>query len=302
MGVIVNFRNNGKYFERTNTLVNYFNDIRRFDGRIKPEDEATLFDYCKNGTKEEKAEARKIIIEGNQRFVVSVARAYATNNNLMDLINEGNIGLMEAVDAFDPNVKVNGKTVKFITFAVHYIRRAINQFKVNNDAIVKKNNISKTYHVLSRARNKFLQENGRQPTTDELKDLVNKEYDLKINDSADMLDLRVTYIDENVSDDDDDANLADLATFNSYSASGNGYERTESNDYNKAMVTSLLKVLTPREQSIIKMAFGIGEYRELTNDEIAERIGLTTERIRQMRTSIMKRLREEFKKKINENL
>lgn len=302
MGVIVNFRNNGKYFERTNTLVNYFNDIRRFDGSIKPEDEATLFDYCKNGTKEEKEEARKIIIEGNQRFVVSVARAYATNNNLMDLINEGNIGLMEAVDAFDPNVKVNGKTVKFMTFAVHYIRRAINQFKVNNDAIVKKNNISKTYHVLSRARNKFLQENGRQPTTDELKDLVNKEYDLKINDSADMLDLRVTYIDENASDDDDDANLADLATFNSYSASGNGYERTESNDYNKAMVTSLLKVLTPREQRIIKMAFGIGEYRELTNDEIAERIGLTTERIRQMRTSIMKRLRDEFKKKINENL
>lgn len=302
MGVIVNFRNNGKYFERTNTLVNYFNDIRRFDGSIKPEDEAALFYYCKNGTKEEKAEARKIIIEGNQRFVVSVARAYATNNNLMDLINEGNIGLMEAVDAFDPNVKVNGKTVKFITFAVHYIRRAINQFKVNNDAIVKKNNISKTYHVLSRARNKFLQENGRQPTTDELKDLVNKEYDLKINDSADMLDLRVTYIDDNASDDDDDANLADLATFNSYSASGNGYERTESNDYNKAMVTSLLKVLTPREQRIIKMAFGIGEYRELTNDEIAERIGLTTERIRQMRTSIMKRLREEFKKKINENL
>ena len=302
MGVIVNFRNNGKYFERTNTLVNYFNDIRRFDGSIKPEDEAMLFDYCKNGTKEEKAEARKIIIEGNQRFVVSVARAYATNNNLMDLINEGNIGLMEAADAFDPNVKVNGKTVKFITFAVHYIRRAINQFKVNNDAIVKKNNISKTYHVLSRARNKFLQENGRQPTTDELKDLVNKEYDLKINDSADMLDLRVTYIDENASDDDDDANLADLATFNSYSASGNGYERTESNDYNKAMVTSLLKVLTPREQRIIKMAFGIGECRELTNDEIAERIGLTTERIRQMRTSIMKRLREEFKKKINENI
>lgn len=302
MGVIVNFRNNGKYFERTNTLVDYFNDIRRFDGSIKPEDEAVLFDFCKNGTKEEQAEARKIIIEGNQRFVVSVARAYATNNNLMDLINEGNIGLMEAVDAFDPNVKVNGKTVKFITFAVHYIRRAINQFKVNNDAIVKKNNISKTYHVLSQARNKFLQENGRQPTTDELKDLVNKEYDLKIKDSADMLDLRVTYIDESASDDDDDANLAGLATFNTHSASGNGYERTESNDYNKAMVTSLLKALTPREQSIIKMAFGIGEYRELTNDEIAERIGLTTERIRQMRTSIMKRLQKEFKKKINETI
>lgn len=301
MGVIVNFGNSGKYFERTDTLVNYYNDIRRFDGTIKPGDEQTLFNSYKNGTSKEKAEARKAIIEGNQRFVVSVARAYATNSNLMDLINEGNIGLMEAVDAFDPDTKVNGKSVKFMTFAVHYIRRAINQFKVKNDSIVKKNNITKTYHVLSRVRNKFLQENGRQPTIDELKDIANKDYGLNIKNSADMLDLRVTYIDENSNDDDDDVNIGALTTFNNYSASGNGYEKTESNDYNKAMVTSLLKVLTPREQKVIKMAFGIGEIRELTNEEIAERIGLTSERIRQMRASIMKTLQCEFRKKINED-
>lgn len=300
--MLVNFKSNDKYFERTDTLVSYYKDIRRFDGMIKPEDEELLFEFYKNGTKDEREEARKLIIEGNQRFVVSMARAYATNYNLMDLINEGNIGLMEAIDAFDPNIQVNGKTVKFITFAIHYIRRAITQYKVNNDSIVRKNNISKTYHVLSQVRSKFLQENGRQPTSEELKEIVNKEYNLKIRNSSDMWDLRVTYIDEDEGDGEDDSNIGNLNLFNSYSANGNSYEKTESNDYNKAMVTSLLKVLTPREQKVIKMAFGIGEYRELTNDEIAERIGLTTERIRQMRTSILKRLQEEFKKKVNERL
>lgn len=302
MGLIVNFKGNNKYFDRTNTLVSYFNDIKRFDGTINPEDEVILLDLCKNGTKKEQKKARKLIIEGNQRFVVSVARAYATNSNLLDLINEGNIGLMEAIDAFDPTVKVNGKTVKFCTFAVHYIRRAINQFKVNNDSIVKKNNISKTYHVLSQARNKFLQENGRQPTSDELKELVNDQYNLKIKNSNDMLDLKITYIDDNDTESDDDANLASLATFNSYSASTNGYERTELNDFNTAMVSSLLKALTPREQKVIKMAFGIGESRELTNAEIGDKMGLTPERIRQMRSSIMKRLQKEFRDKVTENL
>ena len=283
MGLIVNFKGNNKYFDRTNTLVSYFNDIKRFDGTINPEDEVILLDLCKNGTKKEQKKARKLIIEGNQRFVVSVARAYA-------------------IDAFDPTVKDNGKTVKFCTFAVHYIRRAINQFKVNNDAIVKKNNISKTYHVLSQARNKFLQENGRQPTSDELKELVNDQYNLKIKNSNDMLDLKITYIDDNDTESDDDANLASLATFNSYSASTNGYERTELNDFNTAMVSSLLKALTPREQKVIKMAFGIGESRELTNEEIGDKMGLTPERIRQMRSSIMKRLQKEFRDKVTENL
>ena len=75
MGMLVNFKSNDKYFERTDTLVSYYKDIRRFDGMIKPEDEELLFEFYKNGTKDEREEARKLIIEGNQRFVVSMARA-----------------------------------------------------------------------------------------------------------------------------------------------------------------------------------------------------------------------------------
>jgi RNA polymerase primary sigma factor len=304
MALVVNFKNSGsKYFNRTNTMVDYFNDIKKFETDLTYEDELALFGLYKNGTSKEKAKARKILIEANQRFVVSVARAYAKNNNLMDLIDEGNIGLMEAIDAFDPNVKVEGKTVKFMTFAVHYIRRAINQYNVNNDSIVKKANISKTYHIIAQARNKFLQENGRQPTPEELKEVANKCYGVKIKDTTDMLDVKVTYIDEGtVGDDEDDTNLAAISVYNTYSANGNAYEKAAKDEYNKEMVSSLLKVLTPREQTVIKLAFGIGQSRELTNAEIGDKIGLTTERVRQMRASIMGRLKSEFKKKINESL
>lgn len=293
MAVIVNFKNNtGKIFERTNTLMGYFNDIKRFEIGLSREEEEILFDYYKNGTKKEKAAARRKLIESNQRFVVSVARAYATNNNLMDLIEEGNIGLMEAIDAFNPDVKVNDRTVKFMTFAVHYIRRAINQYKMSYDTIVKKNNISKTYHVISRARNKFIQENGRQPTTEELMEVVNKDFGLRIKESMDMLDVNVMRIDNGVEDSDEDggASFSAMMRFNSHSANVNDYEKVMDANYENQMVSAILKSLTPRERRVMKMAFGIGEYREFTNAEIGEKLGVTPERVRQMKTAIIRRL------------
>lgn len=300
--MIVNVKNNNKYFERTETLVKYFNDIKDFNNGLSIEDERKFFKLYKNGTKKEKEYARKILIESNQKFVISVARVYANNNNLMDIIDEGNVGLIKAIDAFDEEYKVNGKHVKFISFAVHYIRREINEYKINVDSIIKKHNIARTYHIISQARSKFLQDNGRQPTSEELRELMNKEYGLNIKHNSDVLDLKITHIDETSSDDEKDANIGALFAFNSYSSTSNGYENIENGDYYKTKVASLLNVLTPREKKVIKLAFGIGEYRELTNEEIGERMGLTPERIRQMRSSIMIRLKNEFKKKVNDGI
>lgn len=300
MRTVVNIRNTGRYFERTNTLVDYFNDIRKFDNSFSNEDEEAIFNLIKNGNKKEREQARKSLVEANQRFVVSVAKAYATNNNLMDLIDEGNIGLMEAIDAYDPNIKIDGKSVRFITFAVHYIRRAITQYKINHDTLVRKSNISKTLHVVARARNKFIQEHGRQPTTDELKDEVNADFNIKIKKSIDLYDLKVSSIDESAGDSDDDATMGDMALFNSYSANGNNYDKNVSKEYNKELVVSMLKVLTPREQNILKMSFGLGYERPLTPIEIGEKVHLTPERVRQMKTTILKRLKSEFKRKLNQ--
>ena len=299
--MIVNIKSNGNIFTRTEVLMDYFNDIKKYDSNILDNREL-LVKYKDLPVGPEKDKLRELIIKNNQRFVVSVARVYANNNNIMDLIEEGNIGLMDAIDAFDVNIMVDGKPIKFTTFAVHYIRRAINQYKVNNDAVVRKKNISKTYHIVSQARNKFIQENGRQPSLEELKEIIYKVYKVKIKNIGDILDLTISYIDDEAEgiDANEDRNNGTMLLFNSHTASGNNYERTSDCDYNNKMVSSLMKVLTPREQKLIKMAFGIGYDRELTNNEIADELSLTPERVRQMKTSILKRLNSTYKRKIDE--
>lgn len=299
--MIVNLKNNNKYFERTDTLVKYYKDIRGLNSGLSADEEKKFFKLYKYGNDEERKYAKKVIIESNQKFVVSVARYYANNNNIMDIINEGNIGLLKAIDAYDENFVAHGKSVKFTTFAVHYIRREINEYRINVDSMIKKNNIAKTYHILSQARNKFLQDNGRQPTSDELKDFVNKVYGLNLKKSIDVLDLKFSRIDD-VNNDENENNLGTLYTFNAYSSNKNNFEDVEANEYNKAKVASLLNVLTPREQEIIKMSFGIGEIRELTSEEISEKLDITSERVRQLKNSIMEKLKREFKKTINERL
>lgn len=295
--MILDIKHNNNRFDRTETLVGYFNDIKKLDTSLTHEDEEVLFHYIKNGNKKDQEWARKYLIESNQRFVVSVARKFASNYDLMDLIDEGNIGLMEAIDAYDPSVRYKGRRIKFITFAVYYIRRAINLYRVNNGSIIRKSNISKTYHLISKARNAFTQENKREPTVDELKDYINEKYNVDIKKSYDLLDVRVSYIDCPV-DDDSTENSSDILQFNSVSASANTYEKSVEIEYSKEITKSLLKSLSLREQKIVRMTYGIGYDRELTNDEIAFELGLTTERIRQMKSEIMKKLKtkcESFK-------
>ena len=188
--MIVNLKSGtSDYFERTETLIRYYDDIRKY-GLLSQEDEIKLFQLLKNGSSSDKQKARETIINSNQRFVVAIAKKFGTNDNILDLISEGNIGLMEAVDRFDYT-----KGVRFSTFAVWYIRRAVNTYNINHGALVTKSNISKTYHVISQATNKFIQRELRQPTLEELRDIIVNEYNIDIKDVIDVLETSVVSID-----------------------------------------------------------------------------------------------------------
>lgn len=282
------------FFERTDTLMRYYEEIRRFT-LLSPDQEIALFKVYQTGNTEERKKAKDKIINCNQRFVVGIAKRFATNNNVLDLINEGNLGLIEAIESFDLS-----KKVKFTTWAVWYIRRAINLYCINTNLIVKKNNLSKTYHVVSAATNKFMQKEFRAPTSDELINILKADYDVDIREITDVLDTKITSIDEsyNVTD-NDDISLGDEALFNSYSATTNTYETVASNDFNKTIVESLLNKLTSREQTIMKMSFGVGYDREYELCEIASKLGLTTERIRQTKNEVLLRLAQEYKEQFN---
>lgn len=303
--MVIDLKSGNNKYERTETLKRYYEDIRKFNV-LSVEEEKELFKTYRFGTKIEKDKAREIITNSNLRLVVSVAKKYGNDDNILDLINEGSLGLLEAIDSFDYEKaeKVEGYKdygcgyIKFSSYAIWYIRRAINFYLQNNGALVKKSNISKTYHNISRATNKFIQTEQREPTAEELFEILNEEYGVKIQDVKDITATRFTSIDESV-DDDDACNIGDINMFNTTSASTNAYELEATSDYNKLLLTSLLDGLSDRDQNILKMSFGIDCFREYTNEEVAEAVGLTKERVRQIIETTIAKLHKEAKKRFN---
>lgn len=277
------------YFERTETLTRYYEDIRKYDV-MSEEKEVEMFKLFKNGNKQEQEYARNFIINANQRFVVAMAKRFATNENILDLISEGNIGLIEAMKDFDVT-----KGNKFITFAVWYVRRAINNYCINYGNLVKKTNLSKTYHIIAQATNKFIQTEYRQPTLEELLEILNKEHKADIKSIEDIIDTKISSIDEGFNSEDDDAVFGEMSLYNSYSSSFNEYEKISNDDFNNKLISSMLGKLPEREKTVIKMVFGIGYYREYELQEIAEELGLTTERVRQIKNSVIKEIKEKYK-------
>lgn len=314
MAVTPNFKTTNNYFENTDTLVKYYHDAREYEV-LDADKEKELFTLLDEGRanikrahelgdraleaeyKKEVESLRNLIINSNLRFVISIARIYGTNNNILDLIDEGNIGLIEAVDTFDVTL---GN--RFQTHAIYLIRQKINLYRQNDDLMIRKNNESKTYHIISNMTNKFIQEFQREPTSNELKEYINEHYPkAKIKDSADVLSVRVSSIDETPDSDDNDANVGNITMFNSYSASKNDFENSVEHEHMVSMVNTLMRDLSERDKSIVKMYFGIGQKYNAPCpvSEIADKTNLTKERVRQIVADAQNKMRDEYEKNIS---
>lgn len=290
--MVVNLKSpSSDYFERTDTLVRYYEDIRKYDV-MSVEEEVEMFELYKNGTEKEKEYARTRIINANQRFVVAVVKRFATNENILDLISEGNEGLIMAIDKFELD-----RGIRFTSWAVWFIRRSINMYCASYGSLIRKNNISKTYHVVSQATNKFIQNEYRKPTLEELSEILKEDYDVEIKNLDDLLETRITSIDEGYnSDDDNDMLYGDMSTYNAYSSTFNDYDKISNDDFNSNLISCLLNKLEEREKKIIKMYFGIGYAKSYVLQEIAEKENLTVERVRQIKNTVLAELKENSKK------
>ena len=311
MGINVKTTNN--YFERTETLVQYYHDVNEYE-IMSAETEKDVFMELDKKRKllakakeardtalikkyeKEVSKLRDFIINSNLRFVISIARVYATNSNILDIIDEGNIGLVEAVDTFDVSL---GN--RFQTHAVYLIRQKINLYRQNDDLMIKKNNESKTYHIISNMTNRFIQEFNREPTSEELKDYINKYYpNANIKDSADVLNVKIASIDEPVDSEDGGANVGNISTYNSYSASYNDYEVQTDKEHLSTLINTLMRNLSERDRAIIKMYYGIDQVHnaQVPVSIIAKKVNLTPERVRQLVDKVEEEMREEYKKKL----
>ena len=254
---------------------------------ITPEQEVELAQAIhKGGEKGEKA--KETLITANLRFVVSVAKQYQRQGvPLTDLINEGNIGLITAADKFDET-----KGFKFISYAIWWIRQSIISAIGDYSHIIRRPQSQiGISNKIKNATNAFMQQHQRYPTAEELSDIISIEID-KI-ERAIQSDAHVVSIDAPITD-DEESTMADML------ASSSDFATDRQVDY-ESMCSDLMQVissvLNERERTIIVQSFGIG-CPEKGLDTIGYDMGLTRERVRQIRERGIDKIRKSSKSNI----
>ena len=248
---------------------------------ITVDEEIELAQAIRNGGKEGER-AKEKLVKANLRFVVSVAKQYQHQGlGLTDLIDEGNIGLVKAAEKFDET-----RGFKFISYAVWWIRQSILQAIAEQSRIVRLplNQVGALSKINSEISN-FEQENQRRPSVQELSSLTNID-ETKIDQTI-KADNHHMSIDAPFQEDDDNS-MADVL------ASGEDSRADKQVDYesmSKELDTVLRNVLKDREITIVRECFGIGCH-EKGLEEIGDQLGLTRERVRQIREKSIVKLRE----------
>lgn len=245
-------------------------------GNVDPKDRRPLMKRVKDGLK-----ARKRLIEANSRLVISVARRYLGRGvPLGDLIQEGNMGLMRAVDRYDPE-----RGYRFSTYAIWWIRQAVSRAVADQGRTIRlPTHTMEDLNKLDRTSRRLTQELGREPTAEELAKEVGMTVD-KVRGirsvAAEPISLETPVGEEETSTlgefiEDEETPLPTEV------ASGSLLEK---------QVDEALSTLTEREAQVLRLRFGLEDGRPLTLEEVGERMGLTRERVRQIQVQAMRRLR-----------
>lgn len=227
------------------------------------------------------------LTKANLRFVVSVAKQYQNQGlSLPDLINEGNVGLIKAAEKFDET-----RGFKFISYAVWWIRQSILQAIAEQSRLVRLplNQVG-SVNKITRELNKFEQEHERKPSVDEIAERVDLPKD-KIADAM-KANSRHVSMDAPIADGEDSSMIDFLA------GDSSNTDRELAIESLKAEVSRILKLLTDKEQKVLRAFFGIDGSPEMTLDEIGEKYNLTRERVRQIKEKALRRLRHNTKNKL----
>jgi len=228
------------------------------------------------------------LTRANLRFVVSVAKQYQNQGlSLPDLINEGNLGLIKAAKKFDET-----RGFKFISYAVWWIRQSILQALAEQSRIVRLplNQVG-SLNKINKAFSKFEQLYQRKPSAEELA----KEMSVPVEKISDTLQVSGRHVSVDAPfTAGEDGNLLDVMV-NEDSPMA---DRPLIDESLLMEIERLLSTLTDREQIIIKSYFGIGGVQEMTLEEIGDKLGLTRERVRQIKEKAIRRLRQGTRNKI----
>ncbi|MDX1645783.1 MAG: RNA polymerase sigma factor RpoD/SigA [Longimicrobiales bacterium] len=263
--------------EEQSALDQYLRDVSRHE-LITPEREKELGARAQKGDQE----AIQELARANLRFVISVAKKYQNRGvSLTDLIQEGNVGLVTAARKFDPE-----QGVKFISYAVWWIRQAILASLANHGRAVRVplNRASDLARIF-REKERLKQEKGRDPSTEELAEATNLTPELV--ESLQTLNAAEIRLDAPIGDSEDSQLVERFIT----EEAAEPELEVESRLLTET-ITDALSTLEARDAKVLRLYFGLEGEREHTLEEIGNMLGVTRERIRQLRDRALRRLRE----------
>ncbi|RWR15142.1 RNA polymerase sigma factor RpoD [Siminovitchia fortis] len=260
----------------------YLKEIGRVD-LLSAEEEVELAERIEQGDEE----AKKRLAEANLRLVVSIAKRYVGRGMLfLDLIQEGNMGLIKAVEKFD-----HRKGFKFSTYATWWIRQAITRAIADQARTIRiPVHMVETINKLIRVQRQLLQDLGREPTPEE----IAEEMDLTPDKVREILKIAQEPVSlETPIGEEDDSHLGDFIE---------DQEATSPSDHAayellKEQLEDVLDTLTDREENVLRLRFGLDDGRTRTLEEVGKVFGVTRERIRQIEAKALRKLRHPSRSK-----
>ena len=273
--------NMDKYFSQEGLAIDdpvrmYLKEIGKIP-LLTPEREAELAERISLGDKKAKDE----LIEANLRLVVSIAKRHVGKGMyFLDLIQEGNLGLIKAVEKFD-----HSKGYKFSTYATWWIRQAITRAIADQARTIRiPVHMVETIHKVSRTTRQLLQELGREPTTDEVAEALGMTAD-KVREIMKIAQDPVSL--ETPIGEEEDSRIGDFVEDN------DSPDPSDSASYSllREQLCNILHTLTPREEEVIKLRFGLEDGRPRTLEEVGKKFEITRERIRQIEAKAIRKLR-----------